>query len=124
MKKLNRLRNAVFDEHALGVARDQGRATHGKRIKAHPNYCEEVDRVKEGRVGFEAGTPRIVQGGLSWRPLPSLFCAAFPPSRTHASIAANGTNCWTSSPSPCVPSLPAPTTGNRSSSLLTHAGTG
>jgi hypothetical protein len=40
------------------------RLGHGKRIKVHVNYCEEVDRVKEGRVGFETGKPRIVQGGL------------------------------------------------------------
>src|SRR5262249_61755417 len=48
----------------------------GPRIKSHPNYYEEVDRVKERCVGFEAVSPRRTQGGYAWLLLPSLSCAA------------------------------------------------
>ncbi len=47
----------------------------GPRITSHPNYCEEVDRVKERCVGFEATRSRRAQGGNAWLLLPSLSCA-------------------------------------------------
>jgi hypothetical protein len=52
---------------------------HGIRLKSHPNYCEEVDRDKEVRVGFEATRPRTAQGGSSCRPPRSPSCAASHP---------------------------------------------